>query len=277
MTKDVMVVTGVGGIGLAVARRMGSGVKLVLSDYDKARLEAAAATLSADGYDVMPVAMDVSDREAVTSLAETASSLGTVKVLVHTAGVSWLQAGASAPIYRINLLGTAWMLDAFGRIATPGMTAVFTSSIARLFTKVTPELADSLARLPAGELPALVEGELRNAPWTDPETAYSVSKVCIYDRVRAAAIAWGACGARLNTISPGGVATIMGRLSMDESDKAKTMLAITPLERVGTPEDIAMATEFLTSSQSMFITGTDLLVDGGVFAAAKFGATPSPR
>jgi len=74
MTKDVIVVTGIGGIGMAVARRMGSGAKLVLSDYNKERLKVAAATLSADGYDVVPLSLDVSDREAVTALAERASS-----------------------------------------------------------------------------------------------------------------------------------------------------------------------------------------------------------
>ncbi len=277
MSTDVVVITGMGGIGLAVARRMGSGVKLVLSDHETARLDAAAATLRADGYDVVPVTADVSDREAVTSLAETASSIGTVKLLVHTAGVSWLQAGASEPIYRVNLLGTAWMLEAFEPFAAPGMTAVLISSIARLFTKVTPDLAGRLARLPSAELPALVEGELRHAPWTDPETAYSVSKVGAHDRMRAAAVAWGARGARLNSISPGGIATNMGRLSMARSEKAMAMLAITPLGRIGTPEDVAMAVEFLASPRAVYITGTDLLVDGGVYAAAKFGATPSPR
>lgn len=277
MTKDVVIVTGIGGIGLAVARRLGSGVKLVLCDYDEERLEAASNMLSGDGYDVISLPLDVSDRAAVRSLADAASALGTVKVLVHTAGISWLQAGASEPIYRINLLGTAWMLEAFEKIARPGMTAVFLSSIARLFTKVTPELAERLATLPITDLEKVVSGELRSGPWTDPETAYSVSKVCIHDRVRAAAISWGQKGARVNTISPGGVATAMGRLSMAKSVKANAMLAITPLQRIATPEDVAMAADFLTSSQSTFITGTDLLVDGGAYAAATFGATPSPR
>ena len=277
MPKSVLVVTGIGGMGLAIARRMGSGVKLVLADHDTTKLEAAAAALVKDSYDVTSIPMDISDRTAVMGLADKAASLGTLKVLVHTAGVSWIQAGASDPIYRINLLGTAWMLEAFEKFATPGMAGVFISSIARLFTKVTPELADRLARLPAEELPTLVDGELRNEPWTDPETAYSVSKVCNHDRVRAAAVTWGARGARVNTISPGGIATDMGRLSMDRSAKARAMLAITPLERLGTPEDIAMAADFLAGSKSMFITGTDLLVDGGVYAAARFGLSPSPR
>lgn len=277
MSKDVLVVTGLGGIGMAVARGMGSGAKLILSDYDKPKLEAVADILTTDGYDVVTVVTDVSDREAVASLARTASSLGTVKKLVHTAGISWLQAGSSEPLYRINLLGTAWVLEQFEKIATPGMTAVFVSSISRLFSKATPELTDRLARLPAKKLPLVVEGELRKEPWTDPETAYSLSKICNYDRMRAAAIAWAARGARLNTITPGGVATTMGRLSMDKSEKAKAMLAITPLGRIGTPEDVAMAAEFLTSPQSLYITGTDLLVDGGVIAAAKYGAVPSPR
>lgn len=272
-----MVITGIGGIGMAVARRMGSGVKLILSDYDEEKLALAGALLSADSYDVVTVPTDVADESAVTALAATAGSYGRVKVLVHTAGVSWLQAGTSDQIYRINLLGTAWMLDAFGKLTTPGMSAVFISSIARLFTKITPELSSTLARLPARELPAVVESELRQEPWTDPETAYSVSKVGGYDRMRAAALDWGKRGARLNTISPGGIATDMGRLSVEKSDKAKQMLAITPLQRLGTPEDIAAAVEFLTSPQSMFITGTDILIDGGVYASATFGPVPSPR
>ena len=112
--------------------------------------------------------------------------------------------------------------------------------------------------------------------WTDPETAYSVSKVCHYERVRAAALAWGSRGARLNTISRRGISTTLGRLSLAKSDKAKAVLAITPMGRMGIPEDVAMAAEFLTSSRSIFVTGTDLLVEG-VFAAAKFGPAPSPR
>lgn len=267
MTQGVLVVTGIGGMGLAIARRMGSGRPLVLADRDEQRLTVAATALRDDGYDVFKVPLDVADPEAVANLAKAAAAIGPVTQLVHTAGLSALQAGAAEPLYRVNLLGTAWMMEAFEQLAAPGMTAVFISSIARLFANAPAELSARLADLPAADLPALVDQELLQAPWTDPERAYSLSKACIYDRMRAAVSRWGQRGARLNTISPGGIATAMGRLYADQSPDAQAMLRIAPIPRLGTAEDIAMAVEFLCGPQSVYVTGTDLLVDGGISAA----------
>jgi len=108
---------------------------------------------------------------------------------------------------------------------------------------------------------------------TSSQMAYPFAKRANQIRVAAAAVTWGERGARINSISPGVISTAMGRLELDSESGAlmRAMVENSGLRRLGTPEDIAAATEFLLGPSASFVTGTDLLVDGGVVAAITTG------
>ena len=267
----VVVVTGLGGMGTAVAHRLGPGATLVLADVNPEALHAAAEGLRAEGCRVEEHPTDVSDHDAVAALAAAADRLGRVEAVVHTAGVSPVQATAEA-VLRVDLLGTALMLDEFGAVIARGGAGVFIASMAGWLFPVDGDLERRLATTPTPELLSLPE--LAPDALGDPGIAYSIAKRANHLRVRAASMLWGRRGGRVNTISPGLISTPMGNAEFESEhgESMRAMLAMSPAGRVGTPHDIAGAAEFLTGPQSTFITGTDLLVDGGVVAAVSTGA-----
>ena len=268
MAKKVVVVTGGGGIGGACARRMGSGAKLVLADFDGAKLAQVAAAMTAEGYDVTPVQLDVSNAASVAGLAEQAAALGVVKTVIHTAGLSPGQAPHER-IYNVNLLGTALMIEAFEKVANPDMAMVCIASIARFAAYPSPQFSGMFARATIADLPGLMAEELTKEPWNNSFAAYFFSKAANFDRVRAATVAYGLKGARINSISPGNISTPM--LLSEVSDAIRTMIRLTPMGGLGRPEDIAMAAEFLCGPQAVYITGSDLVVDGGIMPAMEYG------
>ncbi len=268
-------VTGAGGMGLAVARRCGVGRTVLLADHDGAVLAAAADDLTATGYRVVTRSMDVADASSVGALAGAAAELGAVTTVVHTAGLSPVQASVAA-ILRVDLLGTALVLDAFAEVVAEGGAGVFISSMAGAMATVPEELEARLATVPTAELldlPELSEGAV-----ADPGAAYLLSKRANQVRVRAAAVAWGRRGARVNSISPGVVATPMGaaELAGPSGDVMRAMVEGSPTGRIGTPEDIAAAVDFLAGPDAGFITGADLLVDGGVVATLHAPPSAAP-
>lgn len=262
----VVVVTGIGGMGLAVARRLGPGSRLLLADVSESALREAAEVLRVEGHDVVEQETDVSDAESVAALASAAMELGRVDVVVHTAGVSPVQASVDA-ILRVDLLGTALVLDAFTSAIAPGGAGVIIASMAGTMFSPDPDLERRLAMTPTStllELPELAEGAIAN-----PGSAYGLAKRANQLRVRAASVPWGRRRARVNSISPGVISTPMGaaELSGPSGEFMLSLVAGSGTGRLGTPDDIAAAAEFLAGSQSSFITGTDLLVDGGVVAS----------
>jgi len=261
----VLVLTGAGGMGAAIVRRQGSGATVLLADANPTVLSATAESLRADGYHVIEQVTDVSDSVGVAALAATASGLGRVEVVVHTAGLSPVQASVKS-ILRVDLLGTALMLDAFCSVIAPGGAGVFIASMAGRLYPLDPDLEGRLATTPTSDLlnlPELSEGSI-----ADQGSAYGIAKRANQIRVRAASVAWGRHQARVNSISPGIISTPMGaaELAGSSGPQMQAMLAGSPAGRIGTPSDIAAAVEFLTGPNSTFITGTDLLVDGGVVA-----------
>lgn len=269
--RRVVVVTGVGGMGVAVARRLGSGATVVLADVNSDGLAAVASALRSDGYQVVEQITDVSDAQSVGVLAKMAGDLGRVEAVVHTAGLSPVQAQVPA-ILAVDLLGTALMLDAFSGCIASGGAGVFVASMAGTMFPMDPPLEHLLATTPTGsllDLPAL-------AAIADPGTAYGMAKRANQVRVRAASAAWGRRGARVNSISPGIISTPMGaaELAGPHGEAMRAMLAASPAGRVGTAEDIASAVAFLIGPMSSFITGTDLLVDGGVVASLNTASGP---
>ena len=262
----VVVVTGLGGMGLAVAQRLGLASTLVLADVNREVLGTTADNLRSTGYRVVEHQTDVSNEDSVTSLVEVARGLGRVEVVVHTAGVSPVQASVEA-ILRVDLLGAALMLDAFATAIAYGGAGVFISSMAGSLFLQDPDLEHRLADSPTSALLALPE--LSPEAVSDPGTAYGLAKRANQLRVRSASLVWGRRHARVNSISPGIISTPMGMAELDgpNGNFMREMIAASATGRLGTPHDIAAAVEFLTGPHASFITGTDLLVDGGVVAS----------
>jgi NAD(P)-dependent dehydrogenase (short-subunit alcohol dehydrogenase family) len=266
-TDEVVVVTGIGGIALACARRLARGRQLVLASYHEGRLAQAADLLRSEGYAVHDVVTDVSDPDHVAGLAKRAADLGRLAAVVHTAGVSPVQAPLDR-IITVDVLGTAYVLDAFLEYAVAGTVVVCISSSAAAMATLPPELERALALSPTSELaglPVFTSGSLESG------AAYAIAKRANQLRAQSASVPYGRRGARVVSLSPGVVCTRMGRAELDgpSGDRMKALIAASGTGRVGTSDDIAGVVEFVTTPAACFITGTDLLVDGGAIAAAR--------
>ena len=270
--KDVVVVIGPGQIGQAIARRVGVCKHVVLADRSEENARAASEVLSNAGYDVSVATVDVSSREAVHALVETATALGEVTGLIHAAGVSPSQA-SPATILEVDLYGTALVLEAFGNvIARGGSGVVIASQSGHRLPPLTVEQNEALATTPAEELLGL--SFLQPDRVTDPLHAYQISKRGNALRVMAAAVSWGKRGARINTISPGIIFTPLARDEMNgpRGDGYRRMIALSPAGRGGTPDEVGAVGALLMGPDGAFITGSDVLMDGGVTASYWFGA-----
>jgi NAD(P)-dependent dehydrogenase (short-subunit alcohol dehydrogenase family) len=257
-----------GGMGAAIARRIGAGSTIVVADSNERLLEVEVGSLTAAGHDVAGQVVDVSDKGSVEALATKAAARGRVTGVVHTAGLSPVQAPVDA-IIRVDLLGTALMLDAFGAVVASGGAGVFIASMAGTMASLDPAFEARLASTPTEDLLDL--DELSPRAIGDPASAYVVAKRANQVRVKAASRTWGRRGATVNSISPGVISTAMGSSELEgpSGERMRAMIAGSGTGRVGTPEDIAGVVDFLISRQAGFITGTDLLVDGGVVASLQ--------
>jgi NAD(P)-dependent dehydrogenase (short-subunit alcohol dehydrogenase family) len=274
VAAEVLTIIGVGGMGQAIARRLGAGKTVLLADYNDAALASVAESLSSDGHRVECRGVDVASPESVRELAAHAAALGDVTQVAHTAGLSPSQAPAEA-ILAVDLLGTALVLHEFGEVVAEGGAGVVIASMAgHMFPPPSAEQERALAHTPARDLLGL--DFVHSQKLADPGIAYGIAKQANHIRVRAASAQWGRRGARINSISPGVISTPMGQqeLASPVGDGMRAMIAMSATGRLGTPDDIASATAFLLGPDASFITGTDLLVDGGVIAAIKAGNPP---
>ena len=265
--RQVIVVTGAGGMGLAIARRLGSGHAVVIGDSVPGLLDSALAILRAEGHDVHVHLLDVASERSVEEFVEFAASFGRLRTIVHTAGVSPVQA-APARVVSVDVIGTALVLDHFLDRATEGTVMVCIASMAGHMNPVDPQLENALATTPTHELASIPELDPNRL---DSATAYSLAKRANQVRVRAVASRWGDKGARVVSVSPGIVATPMGHAELEGPSgmMIRTMIDTAPIRRIGTPDDVADAVEFLASDRASWITGVDLVVDGGATAVLK--------
>ncbi|WP_330251339.1 SDR family oxidoreductase [Nocardia sp. NBC_00565] len=266
--RSAVVVIGVGAMGLAIARRLGSGRRLLLADYSEVSLEAAAAACRGEGHTVESHTVDISDRGSVVKLAAAAADLGHLDAVVHTAGVSPTMATARQ-IYEVDLLGTAHVIDAFLAVASPGTSLVSVASMAGYLASLSPDFERHLATVATDQL---LNHKGIDLDSSNAAEAYIVAKRGNQLRVQAAAHDWGTKGARLNTISPGVTSTPMGiaELAGPTGAYIQSMIDLSGARRTGTPDDIAATAAFLTGPESSFITGNDILVDGGAIAAQRW-------
>lgn len=269
--KDVMVLTGAGQIGLAIARRMGSGKKIVVGDTKREKALAVCNVMNEAGFDAVPVEMDLSSRASILNLLHEAQGYGDIAMLVNAAGVSPSQAPIET-ILKVDLYGTAVLLEEVGKVIKEGGVGLTISSQSgHRMPALGIEVDEELATSPTEKLLELEV--LQAANIRDTLHAYQMAKRCNVKRVMAEAVKWGARGARINSISPGIVVT---PLALDEfkgprGDFYKNMFAKCPARRPGTADEIANVAELLMSDKGAFITGADFLIDGGATASYFYG------
>ena len=269
--KDVMLLTGAGQIGMAIARRMGYGMKIVIGDKKPENAQAIAKTMNDAGFDVVPVEMDLSDRASIQNIISQAQKYGDITMLVNAAGVSPSQAPIEE-ILKVDLYGTAVLLEEVGKVIAPGGVGVTISSQSgHRMKQLTPEENEQLACTPTEELLKLPLLQPENIQ--DTLHAYQLAKRCNEKRVMAESVKWGIKRARINSISPGIIVT---PLAIDEfngprGDFYKNMFAKCPAGRPGTADEVANVAELLMSGKGAFITGADFLIDGGATASYFYG------
>ena len=270
-TTNVIVVLGAGSIGQAIARRVSAGKHVLLADLNQENADSAAKILGDAGFAVSTRTVDISSRESVHGLVETATAIGTITGVIHAAGVSPTQASPGT-ILKVDLYGTALVLDEFGNvIANGGAGVVIASQSGHRLPALTPEQNKALAITPADELLALAM--LQPDQVRDSLHAYQLSKRGNSLRVMAEAVRWGKRGARINTISPGIIVTPLAKdeLSGPRGEGYRRMIQLSAAGRAGTPDEVGAVGALLMGPDGAFITGSDFLMDGGVTAAYWFG------
>ena len=271
MKKDIIIWMGAGQIGLAIVRRIASGKKIVIGDRSLVNARAAADALNGAGFDAVALEADLSSRESILSLISEACKYGDIRYLVNSAGVSPSQASIET-ILKVDLYGTAVLLEEVGKVIVSGGSGVTVSSQSGYrMPALTPEADRLLATTPAEELLALEM--LRPENIRDTLHAYQMAKRCNVKRVMAEAVKWGERGARLNSLSPGIIVT---PLAIDEFNGPrggfyKNMFAKCPAGRPGTADEVAHVAELLLEDKGAFITGSDFLIDGGATASYFYG------
>ena len=272
MKRDVIILTGAGQIGMAIARRMGYGKKIVVGDKKMENAEDIARIMNNAGFDAIPVEMDLSSRASILSLIAEARKYGEISMLVNAAGVSPSQASIET-ILKVDLYGTAVLLEEVGKVIKEGGVGVTISSQSGYrMPALTADEDEQLACTPTEELLSLDILQPQNI--RDTLHAYQMAKRCNVKRIMAEAVKWGERDARINSISPGIVVT---PLALDEfngprGDFYKNMFAKCPARRPGTADEIANVAELLMSDRGAFITGADFLIDGGATASYFYGA-----
>lgn len=269
--QDVILLTGAGQIGLAIARRMGHGKKIVVSDKNINNAQTVTKIMAEAGFDAVAVEADISSRKSILNMIAAAQKYGEIAMLINAAGVSPSQASVET-ILKVDLYGTAVLLEEVGKVIKAGGTGVTISSQSgHRMAALCAETDEQLAVTPAEELLQLEV--LKPANIKDTLHAYQMAKRCNVKRVMAEAIKWGVKGARINSISPGIIVT---PLALDEfngprGEFYKNMFAKCPAGRPGTADEVANVAELLLSQQGAFITGADFLIDGGATAAYFYG------
>jgi len=269
--KEVVVVVGAGFIGQAIARRVGAGKHLLLANVTHQSSVEAAEALANAGFVVTAAEVDISSRASVQALIAQAQALGEITGLIHAAGVSPSQAPIET-ILKVDLYGTALVLELFGNaIAHGGSGVVISSQSGHRLPALTGEQDRLLATTPTEDLlklPMLQPGQVR-----DTLHAYQLSKRGNSLRVMAEAVRWGTRGARINTISPGIIITPLARdeLNGPRGASYRRMIETCAVGRAGTPDEVGNVAALLMGPDGGFITGSDVLMDGGVTAAYRFG------
>ncbi|WP_082984435.1 SDR family oxidoreductase [Mycobacterium sp. 1465703.0] len=267
MNRVSVITGGAGGMGLATAKIVGRDHTVVLCDVRQDRLTAAAATLQDLGITATAVNCDVTDRRAVAGLLGTANNLGTVVSVIHTAGVS-PSMGPADYVMRTNAIGTLNVNEEFFAVAGEGAVIV---NVASMAAHLLPA-----EMIPTSQFPQALDDDdafmdtMLTACNIAPEQArsglaYALSKSFVKWYSQSQAERFNARGLRIVSVSPGSIDTEMGRL--EEQAGAGAMVADAAVPRWGKPEEMAELLAFCASDKAGYLTGTDILNDGGVVAS----------
>ena len=268
--KDVIALLGAGSMGCAIVRRIAAGRKVLLGDISEEALERVSNDFKRSGYDVDTCKVDAFDKASVQAFAEKAAELGPVKYFIDTAGASPNQASPEH-ILKLDMVGTGYAIDAFGQVMAAGGTGLVISSQTGYMYPIPYDVEQQIMGTPTDELfdlPFIQETAMQGSG-----VAYMIAKrVNHLQAMAAAATTWRERRARINTISPGVIVT---PLAYDEFAAAgegyQRMIDASAAMRVGASDEIAEAGAFLLGEHAGFITGTDLLIDGGTIAAIRTG------
>jgi len=272
MTRQKVIITGAGGgMGRACARLFANAHDVVLTDLESQPFDMFVEELRDDGYSVEAYAGDLSSDIVLAALADSCD--GRPFTLIHTAGIGPSQ-GDWRTIMQVDLIAVEMLLRTIEPRLVPGTVAVLISSMASYMMPLSPEIASLLADpLQSGFLdkltPIIAEIGGQMGPTGEQDLAYVLSKTAVRSIAELRAEAWGANGARINSISPGVIMTPMGRRESAISPVAAAHGDAAALRRRGTPMDIALAAQFLVSDAAAYVTGTDLRVDGGSIAVER--------
>lgn len=269
--KDVLILTGAGQIGMAIARRVGFNHKIIIGDKNIKNAENISKIMQNAGFDTSFLEMDLSSRDSICNLINESQKYGEISALINAAGVSPSQASIKT-ILNVDLYGIAVLLEEIGKVIKEGGTGITISSQSgHRMPALTPQEDEQLAMTPTQELLSLEILQPKNI--RDTLHAYQLAKRCNVKRVMAEAVKWGKRNARINSISPGIIVT---PLAIDEfngirGDFYKNMFAKCPAGRPGTADEVANIAEFLMSDRASFVTGSDFLIDGGATASYFYG------
>ena len=264
--KEVVVLLGAGSMGTAIVKRISTNRIIFLGDINEDNLKKRENELKYNGFAVETQIVYAMDAKSVESFAKKAGELGNIKYFIDTAGASPNQASPEH-IINLDLVATSLAIDIFGKYMDKGGAGLIISSQTGYMMNLPPEVEQQIALTPTDKLKDI--DFIKNDVMVNSGVAYVVAKRANHLKVRtAAATSWADRGARINSISPGIIVT---PLAYDEFESAgdayQEMINSSPAKRVGTSEEIARAAEFLLSDDSSFITGIDLLIDGGVIAS----------
>jgi len=268
--KTVTVITGgAGGIGLATAKLLGKDHHVVLGDVNRDRLDEAIAELQRMNITCDPVQCDVTDLSSADDLAARAMEKGKVVSLVHAAGISPLM-GDAASVLKVNALGTVHVNEAFLKIAHEGFVCINVASMAGYFLPkfVIPKRAYTLSKTREEKFIKRMRSACSIVPRKHRSSmAYLLSKNFVIWLSKTSAHRFGEKGARILSISPGSIDTEMGQLEI-RSGSVK-ILELATIKRLGTPKEVAELIAFSASEKATYMTGVDILCDGGVVAGFK--------
>lgn len=270
--QEVVVLMGSGSIGEAIARRVSSGRRLLLADYNETNLNNVQQRLQKAGFVVETIKADLSSRDSIKAVIEKAQSMGKgIKYVINAAGVSPSQTTPER-VLKVDLYGTSVLLEEFGKVIMNGGAGLIVSSQSgHRLPELGNEINQQLATTPTEELLSL--DILQPNTIKDSPAAYQYAKRENVLRVAAESVNWQKRGARINSVSPG---IIMTPLALDELKGPrgagyKRMFNSMVTNRPGTPDEIGDLGEFLLGDKSQFITGSDFLIDGGITAQYWYG------
>ena len=268
--RALVALLGTGSMGTAIVRRIGAGKKILLGDISEKALERVGEDFHRSGYDVETMVVNALMKHSVEAFAWRAAELGPVMYFIDTAGASPNQANPEH-IVDLDMVGTGYAVDAFGQVMGEGGGGLIISSQAAYMYPIPNDIELQLVNTPTEGLknvPFIQEVAMKNSGF-----AYMIAKRMNHLQVqRAAATSWRKRRARINTISPGVIVTPLAYDEFNANGEGyQRMIDASAAQRTGTSDEIAEAAAFLLGEHARFITGTDLLIDGGVIAAIRTG------